>query len=312
MTTQMDGTILSERDEPHWSRLPFEAAVTATENEKLISQALVLTEYRICECRLRALLNYVAVAKGHHEERKLKAATLRGSRREMKAMAAMDDAHLLDALSKCSSLAHRIYNECLSRITDSNWAAQREALQNGNRELAESLHRELHWVPSDDLGGGETVGPRTIRKAITESWGRVAAERGCRGPKHKPHQTDLALACLNIWNDCQKRDQFGPVPTLGLLPIKKVTMDSFVRVDAKLSSKWRRVISHQVDVQLSRVYQQMWNGYRQERRKKTRNGTSTKDPQISPRIAFTTAAFTAAGILLSPKSIERLSGKASR
>ncbi|GEM_PF-6572932 len=302
MKTHMDGASVSGKDDPHWSRLPLKAEVTAEENEKLISQALVLTEYRTCECRLRALLFYVAVAKRQHEERKLKAATLRCSRRELKAMAALDDARLIDALSGCSSLTYRIYNESLSRIIDSNWAAQTGALQNGNRELAESLHQELHWVPSDELGGGETVGPRTIRKAVTECWGRVAAERGRRGPKHKPHQTDLALACLSIWNDGQKRDQFGPMPALGLSPTKKVTMDSVVRVDAKLSFKWQRVMSHQVDIQLSRAYQQMWNGYRQEHRKRT----STKDPQISPRIAFTTAAFTAAGIELSPKSIERL------
>jgi hypothetical protein len=306
MKTHMDGASMPEKDEPHWSRLPLEAEVNADENEKLISQALMLTEYRICECRLRALLCYAAEAKWHHEERKLKAATLRDSRRELKAMAAMDDAHLLDALSKCSSLTYRIYNESQSRISYSDWAAQAGALQNGNREPAESLHQEPHWVPSDDLGGGETVGPRIIRKAVTESWDRVAAERGCRGPKHKPHHIELTRTSLNIWNECKKGER------LGLTPTRKMAMEYLVRIDAKPNPKWRRIFSYQVDVQLSRAYQRAWNGYRPEGEKRVRNGTYGKGPHQSPRTAFIIAMFKASGIVLSPKRIERLLAEAGR
>jgi hypothetical protein len=170
----------------HWSRLGSEATVSGEENRQLIIAAHKYTEHTISNDDLWSLIRSVAMAK--HEDRKAqqRAATHKDTLRSLRAMLTLDDALLLDALSKC------------------------DAQTRGDIYAAQNLipGEDIDWVSSDE-GCGEVHGPRAIRRSVQDALNAAAVKKCPRGPKKKPYQIALARTCLVIWQGCRQKKAPG-------------------------------------------------------------------------------------------------------
>ena len=167
----------------HWSRQPVRIEVSAEINSALIRELHRLTDYRIGNRSLLSLLDAVVIARLSHQEATRRAATQKDARCQLSAMLKLSDADIPQAIERCDTGTMALISKAQSNM---------------------HMAPETKWIASDDpdaMLGMQILAPESVRRSVQAALGCMGS--GCRGRKERPHQLDLARACLAAWRECR-------------------------------------------------------------------------------------------------------------